>query len=420
MYKVMLVDDDYPVLEFLSEMINWEELGLILQSIHVNGLNALHEAEENMPDILITDIGMPKLNGIELTKILKEKNPSLIVTILSCHNEFKFAQQALKLNVQEYILKDTLDIEEIILLLRKCVQILDIENENKKKQIQMTRTIEQNKRLMIERFINKTVHQPIHSMEVWQVEAQLLGWEPNQMYMIIQCVIKNYQTVLHYFQSVSLMNYFVHHVMTELIEKEAENAIHGQFEREKSFLFVQLSQDPERYTLKTKRLMEKIKNIFQDIFGISLSFVLGSPAANPLDIKIQMMKLIEQNVSKVSSNAEIENACKYIFDNLHRRITLDEVANYLHLNSSYFSRLFKKEVGENFVKYVVKLKMNRAKDLLEQTNYTILEISDMLGYENQSYFNKTFKGSEGIAPIEYRGLTNKTRIYNVKESEYKQ
>ena len=106
MYKVMLVDDDYPVLEFLSEMINWAELGLILQSIHVNGLSALHEAEEDMPDILITDIGMPKLNGIELTKLLKEKNPSLIVTILSCHNEFKFAQQALKLKVQEYILKD--------------------------------------------------------------------------------------------------------------------------------------------------------------------------------------------------------------------------------------------------------------------------------------------------------------------------
>ncbi|MEH7118997.1 helix-turn-helix domain-containing protein [Neobacillus vireti] len=405
MYKVMLVDDDYPVLEFLSEMINWAELGLILQSIHVNGLSALHEAEEDMPDILITDIGMPKLNGIELTKILKEKNPSLIVTILSCHNEFKFAQQALKLKVQEYILKDTLDIEEIILLLRKCVQILEIENENKKKRIQMARTIEQNKGLMIERFINKTVHHPIHSMEVWQEEAQLLGWEPNQTYIVIQCVINQYQTVLQTFQSVALFNYFVHHVMTEIIEQEVENAIHGQFEREKSFLFVQLIPDQERDIL-----IEKIKMIFQDLFGIKLSFVLGSPAANPLDIKIQMMKLTELHFSKISSNAEVENACKYILDNLHRRITLEEVANYLHLNSSYFSRLFKKEVGENFVKYVVKLKMNRAKQLLDQTDYTILEISDMLGYENQSYFNKTFKGSEGIAPIEYRGLTNKSEF----------
>ncbi|MBT2655018.1 response regulator [Bacillus sp. ISL-18] len=419
MYKVMLVDDDYPVLEFLSEMINWAELGLVLQSIHVNGLSALQEAEENMPDILITDIGMPKLNGIELTKILKEKNPSLLVTILSCHNEFKFAHQALKLNVQEYILKDTLDIEEIIVLLRKCVQILDKENNSKKKQLQMKRTIEQNKGLMKERFINKLVHQPIHSVEVWQEEAQLLGWGATQTYMIIKCTINNYQPVIHYFQSVALLNYFVHSVITEIIEQEAENAVHGQFEKEMSFLFVPLRSAPERDMLKTKKLLEKIKITFQDTFDIALSFVVGGPAANPLDIKIQMRKLIELNVSKISSNVEIENACKYIFENLHRRITLEEVANFLHLNSSYFSRLFKKEVGENFVKYVVKQKMNRAKDLLDQTNYSILEISDMLGYENQSYFNKTFKGSEGISPIEYRGLTNKTRIFNVKEAEYK-
>ncbi|MFK4996721.1 response regulator [Bacillus sp. N9] len=73
MYKVMLVDDDYPVLELLSEMIDWHGLGLTLQSVHENGESALMEAKENMPDILITDIGMPKLNGIELTRKLKEK-----------------------------------------------------------------------------------------------------------------------------------------------------------------------------------------------------------------------------------------------------------------------------------------------------------------------------------------------------------
>ncbi|MFJ7727935.1 response regulator [Neobacillus sp. NPDC097160] len=402
MYKVMLVDDDYPVLEFLSEMIDWDGLGLILQSTHENGMSALKEAEENMPDILITDIGMPKLNGIELTKKLKEKHPALLVTILSCHNEFGFAQQALKLNVQEYILKDMLDVNDIIHLLRQFVETLNNEKKNKMNQLQMAQTIEQNKGLMLERFINKTIHHPIHNQNVWQDEAYLLGLQPNQRYMVILCLINQFQSVLHYFQSTDLVNYFVHHVIGEVVENEAVNAVHGQFEKEKSFLFVSLSTEENEEILKINSLIKKIQSIFHDTFGISLSFRKGNPAENPGDLKLQMMKLIECNVSKSCSNAEIENACKYILDNLHRKITLDEVANYLHLNSSYFSRLFKKEIGENFVKFVVKLKMNRAKDLLEQTNYTILEISDMLGYENQSYFNKTFKSLEGLAPIEYR------------------
>ena len=113
MYNVMLVDDDYPVLELLSETVEWEKLGLRLQSVHENGASALSHALKEMPDILITDIGMPEMNGIELTKKLKQRKPNLQVAILSCHSEFTFAQQALRLNVQEYILKDTLDLDDL-------------------------------------------------------------------------------------------------------------------------------------------------------------------------------------------------------------------------------------------------------------------------------------------------------------------
>jgi two-component system response regulator YesN len=89
---------------------------------------------------------------------------------------------------------------------------------------------------------------------------------------------------------------------------------------------------------------------------------------------------------------------------------LEEVASNLHLNSSYFSRLFKKVIGETFVKYVVNMKMKRAKVLLDQTNYSILEISEQLGYKNQSYFNKTFKASVGISPYGYRNRSNKREM----------
>lgn len=129
MYKVMLVDDDYPVIELLSESIRWEELGLCLMGTHENGWNAWEHARLEMPDILITDIGMPRMNGLELSSRMKELKPEVRIAILSCHNEFQYAQQAMRLNVQDYLLKDALDPEDLVQLLRKFKESLDEETK---------------------------------------------------------------------------------------------------------------------------------------------------------------------------------------------------------------------------------------------------------------------------------------------------
>lgn len=70
---------------------------------------------------------------------------------------------------------------------------------------------------------------------------------------------------------------------------------------------------------------------------------------------------------------------------------------------SYFSRFFKKETGQTFIEYVTGKKIERAKELLDQTNHSVHEICEMLGYDNQSYFIKTFKAQAGVTPTEYRG-----------------
>lgn len=67
MYNVMLVDDDYPVTQLLSEAIPWEGLGLRLMGSYENGWSAWEQAQREMPDILITDIGMPRMDGLELS-----------------------------------------------------------------------------------------------------------------------------------------------------------------------------------------------------------------------------------------------------------------------------------------------------------------------------------------------------------------
>ncbi|HEY4389959.1 MAG TPA: helix-turn-helix transcriptional regulator, partial [Paenibacillus sp.] len=79
----------------------------------------------------------------------------------------------------------------------------------------------------------------------------------------------------------------------------------------------------------------------------------------------------------------------------------EDVANHLHLNPSYFSRLYKKETNENFIEYVTRMKMERAKELLNNSGRTIDSISQQLGYDNRSYFVKVFKQHFGVLPSKF-------------------
>ena len=103
------------------------------------------------------------------------------------------------------------------------------------------------------------------------------------------------------------------------------------------------------------------------------------------------------------SNSVIVKAQNYVANHMEEKISMESVASYLHLNPSYFSRIFKQGTGEGFIKYVTRMKMQEACRLLDTTNKTIEEIADQLGYENKSYFNKCFKSVLDVSPVEYRG-----------------
>jgi two-component system, response regulator YesN len=100
----------------------------------------------------------------------------------------------------------------------------------------------------------------------------------------------------------------------------------------------------------------------------------------------------------------IEAAKNYMMKNVGAKVNLDDVAQKLGLNSSYFSQLFKRETGQTFVEYRIHLRMEIAKKLLEQRNLRIIDISSEIGYDDAPHFTKTFKKYTGCSPTEYRQL----------------
>lgn len=120
MYKLLLVDDEPIIREGLERIIDWEKLDLKLTASCPNAIAALDSMTDDMPDILLTDIRLPGMTGLELVQRAVTLHPMLQTLILSGHDTFQYAQQALKYGVIEYLLKPCSQKEMEEALLRAC------------------------------------------------------------------------------------------------------------------------------------------------------------------------------------------------------------------------------------------------------------------------------------------------------------
>jgi len=110
----------------------------------------------------------------------------------------------------------------------------------------------------------------------------------------------------------------------------------------------------------------------------------------------------EGAISDEPGNAAIGKAVRYIREHIHEALPIKDVAARVHLNASYFSVLFKEELGINFIDYVTECRMKKAKEMLLQSSLSLEEISERIGYQSTSYFIKIFKKHEQLTPKHYR------------------
>ncbi|WP_300379984.1 response regulator [Clostridium sp.] len=140
MYEVMLVDDEKLITQGLMNIIDWESLGLKVVEIAQNGQEALNKFKEKGIDIILTDISMPKLTGLELIKEVRAINSNTKFIILTGYDEFTYAKEAIKYGVESYILKP-INEEELEEVLIKMVEDLDYKKKEKNKLIDKGRKL---------------------------------------------------------------------------------------------------------------------------------------------------------------------------------------------------------------------------------------------------------------------------------------
>ena len=149
--KVLIVDDEKIVRQGFIHMDNWQEKGFIIIGEASNGTEALKIIEDSKPDIVVSDIRMPVMDGIELTGIIKKRYPYMEVIIISSYNDFDYVKETLKLGAMDYLLKAKMEIKDLLEIMNKAKLRIEQKNEFK------TGTNIYDKYTMKETFLNNIV-----------------------------------------------------------------------------------------------------------------------------------------------------------------------------------------------------------------------------------------------------------------------
>ena len=172
-YKVFLVEDEVVTREGIRDNVDWKANGFEFSGEASDGDMALPLIQAIKPDVLITDIKMPFMDGLQLCKIIRERMPWLKIVILSGHDEFEYAQEAIKLGVNEYLLKP-ITVQEMHKVLQKIASQLDQEKSEQENLIKLQGQIEENQAMFRERLLLQVVTGSITSTEAIE-KGQPLG-----------------------------------------------------------------------------------------------------------------------------------------------------------------------------------------------------------------------------------------------------
>ncbi len=362
MYKVMIVDDmDIIHREFRRMPIWGITSGFEISAEAKNGQEALDLLKPGETDLVITDIKMPKIDGLELLQKINEKNLSRCVVLMSDYTDFNFAKQGLVLGAFDYLVKPVA-VNELLVLLNRVMEYLEEKN----------RESERLKKL--EEKLDEKVATALPDADVDQLIELILSGDPRADDLAAR---------LAAFFAASTEN---DPIRMEFLLKNVLSVIAGGVLDKKKWLYGFTDQnavvgtDSFRYDT-----IEEMKGVFLE----KISFLQN------LIIKLECGK---------TDNDIVKRMCSYVLENTISEVSLKSVSEKLFMNRTYLSEVFRQKTGIQFVEYLTMIKMERAKILLADGRLKTYEIAENLGFKDIEYFSRLFKRYTGIPPVEYRQI----------------
>lgn len=401
MYRVILVEDEPIVRIGLKNMVAWENYNMQVIGDFSNGQEALEVCLKEKPELLITDIRMPVMDGLELIRQIRKTNKHMMIIILTCLDEFSYAQEATALGVSNYILKLTCGLDELDRILSRAKEGLGATRGGG---VLNNPTIDGS--LMKEQVFFDFVHYQVLPKDGFLNAMNQLGvrFLEGKMYLLM-VKLDGYERFLQEDQSGRRLRGLIKAVINEELNKSnlAPNAeVFCDHPGETLILLGRLAEGvtwEERFKeffLSLSLAIDKRLNLEA---AFQASEQIGSYESLPRTY--QQMKLLNSD-GQSSYPKKIREALDYIARNYQAPISLQEVADHLQISAGYLSRLFMSVMETSFTERLNQERVDRAKKLLLSTDIPVYTIGEMVGIPNATYFIRVFKKHEGITPNEYR------------------
>ncbi|NHN29879.1 response regulator transcription factor [Paenibacillus agricola] len=539
MLKVLIVDDNALSRTDLKTMIIWESNGFYISGEASNGINALKLMEDELPDIVITDINMPLMNGIELIDYLEQHSPQVRIIALSAYDDFDYVRQSMKKGALDYVLKHQLDAALLLEILQAArSSILKYRNE-RDRQNEISVELSYGKAFLRQEFIHRLIEGSISNIDeiksklcsldiqidteslivtvaeiddyrlieekftpievdvliktLMDISIGILGeWEKSVIvhtskgkFILIFSIGKTVSTMYIYNRIYTILNrirseikkylnitacFGVSKVCKEVLDlrqayHEADSILKDKFYKGKNGIFIEntsskleegffcldIKDEKAIYSalknLDVKSVERLIEEVFKKISSLRLSSkstqmicaelinIVNKVAKDTgieisklyisedipynmiqkyetlMDIKDWILGLNKKLISileRTKIGGQLSEITKKAVGFIHRNyktdFSLGDVADFVGVSNSYISRLFREECKMGFVEYLNHVRVENAKQYIENGELKLKEIVSCVGFNNYNYFFKVFKETTGMTPLEYEQI----------------
>ena len=446
MYQVYLIDDEPWVLIGLERLISWEEYGFCVVGKSTSSKEAWSQITQLKPDVVVTDIRMPGLNGLDLLGKIREENLNTKVVLVSGFAEFEYARIAIRDGAFEYLVKpvskdqlsdcmkrlskeltalraetDTLAVSETIDMISKYKNassawafLCDMHKTKiNKRRFYMASLyrFEDDQKLICAQNISETVF-----------DASIVPIAKNELFAVIGsdfCELPQYHAkrILDYIKKIcDTSSTLIFCGCSQIYEEEIQ--VYKMFGRAKnacdSAQFVTESIETlEHLVTSGKILLDELWRYFVQMNRVYAKSQNGKyiderecESAEELLVEYKNARVFfEMLKNKLVFNEAarlMEQIREYIDCHYMENLTAAALGNEIGISQGYLSQLIKKETGKTYSELIQQKKLEKAKELLQYSEKTVGEIAQETGYSDYYYFTKTFKRLTKMTPSEYR------------------
>ena len=542
MLKVLIVDDDAFSRTDLKTVIDWEKAGFYIMGEAANVPGAIQLIENELPDIVITDMQMPSMSGVELIDHINKNWPQIRVIALSAYDDFNYVRQSMKKGAVDYVLKHHLNAKTLLDILETTREaVMEYRNECSQ-QVLITEQLSSRKSILCKEFIQRLVMGDITDNDEIESSISTLGigldkknlvvaiaeiddfafiedkYSSKEMDVLIRTFLEMTREILNDWNKATIVHIakgrfvivfslgdvysmlFIYNSLFTVIDRirsgikkylnvsacfsvskvchdiseiskayrEADLMLKDKFYKGKNSIFIEDTtknnkdgflcldiRDEKNLTSALRELdSEKVKQHIDGIFERIQKNRLGSKStqmicAELINIVNKVTKETGLEISQIYTNEEIpynmmqkyetvmdikewimglyeklisilgkmkigdkyceitKKVIEYVNKNFKKDISLSEIAEFSGVTNSYISRVFKEDCGIGFVEYLNRIRVENAKNLIENGEFRFKEIVAKVGFNNYNYFFRVFKEVVGMTPLEYEQVCRK-------------